>query len=191
MNTYGKWVIAALGVTAVFIAAHFVYTLMRYVTTVRPNVRIPWWQRAVHGVMLAGLLALAGTAFYGVLAQGAMHGWVLFVHSIAAGAVVFTLPVLGICWAGASRLDCCPPVGSQIQAKARFTVLTRLLFWPMLLTGLLMIGAILAGMLGVIDASQQEPAMQVHRYSALVFTCVGLAHAYALAFDRVPIANQA
>lgn len=187
MSNYGLSVVVLLTITVAFMVAHFVYTLLRYVGTRRPRIRVPGWQRAIHVVMLLGTAIQAGTAFYAVLAHGAMHGQLLFVHSLAAGAVVFTLPWLALFWAAGSRFEGCCGSVKVPQETVRFTRLTRLTFWPLMIAGFLMMGGVLSGMLGLVDASQQEPAMQVHRYTGLAFTCLAMVHAYALSFDRVPL----
>ena len=59
----------------------------------------------VYVVWLISTAVLAGTAFPAILADGAMHGWLLFVHVGAAGPFLGCLTILALIWARSSSIS--------------------------------------------------------------------------------------
>jgi len=76
-------------------------------------------------------------------------------------------------------------VNQAQQESPQFGVITRLLYWLILLTGVVTAGSMLLGMLPLFGTEDLEQLLDVHRYSGLALTGVLVVHLYRVLLERI------
>ncbi len=206
---YPQVVKCALLATAGLIVLHLLIALLRGKGQPRPR----WWMigRVVYLGLVATVAILGSTAFYSVLAHGAMHGWALLLHLVGAGGFVVAFALVAIAWAPWNH--CCekPPAGdaacslpssglrdldapsqasptgpSQVPVKPRkFAPLTKLCFWLILISGVATAGTMLLSMLPIMGTDEMKQMLDVHRYSGLVLVIATAVHFYTVILGKL------
>ena len=179
---FGEIAIVALLVVAVGLGIHLAATVWR---KRRPGVRRPrygWVARAVYAVLLLSTAVLGGTSLYSVIPSGIMHGWLLWLHLLAAGAFVVALPVAAILWAEASRFG--GARAPEHAAQPRMAVLTRVSFWVILLAGTIALATMLFGMGTVLGTQEIRTMTSIHRYAGLAVVLAAVVHLYSVCLAR-------
>ena len=210
---YPQVVKYALFATAGLIVLHLLIALARGKGQPRPR----WWMigRVVYLGMVATVAILGSTAFYSVLAHGAMHGWALLLHLVGAGGFVVAFALVAVAWApwnhccekapagGASACSVTPTglrdlgdhssppqssagTGDQAPARLRkFAPLTKLCFWLILISGVATAGTMLLSMLPIMGTDEMKQMLDVHRYSGLVLVIATAVHFYTVILGKL------
>ena len=158
------------------------------------KLRRPRWSLLTKLIYLATVFsvgALAVTSFYAVLSHGAMHGWFLLIHVMAAGMFVGVLMCMAVMWAATSRFGiakCDKEQTSTDAAKAasdqadqpgeRFTCLSKVAFWVILVSGIATAGTMLLSMLPLFGTDDMQDLITAHRYAGLLLVIATLLHVY-------------
>ena len=202
---YPRIVTYALIATAGLLALHLIVSLSRGKGAPRPR----WWLigRLVYLGLVAAVAILGTTAFYSVLAHGAMHGWALLLHLVGAGAFVVTFALVAIAWApwnhcrprsaqgacdltvaGASSATVSPAATDakpQAAKPQKFAPLTKLSFWLMLVSGVATAGTMLISMLPLLGTDEMSQMIDVHRYAGLVLVIATVVHFYTIVLGKL------
>jgi hypothetical protein len=165
--------------TAALIVLHLAITIVRRGPRVE---RPPWspWEKLVYVATLASVAGLGVTSFFTVMRFGAMHGWALFAHMVAAGLFVFVLPVLAITWCGVNRFAARSGSEQDGEDAPRFFWLPRATFWVIVAGGLVVTLTMLLSMLPVFGTEGLQSLLDVHRYAGLVVVVAMLLHLYSV-----------
>jgi cytochrome b subunit of formate dehydrogenase len=133
-------------------------------------------RKLFYGVMCAAGVVLAVTGV-GTFAFGTppMTHWALMIHIAAAPVFALGLAAVALTWAGA----CTRGANSGLGAAA------KVLFWLVLLSGLVVLLTGIVPMTPIFGARGQRLLYLTHRYSALVLTVAVLLHLPAI-FRRAP-----
>lgn len=177
-ESYPAWIVIGLLVTLATVAIHAsaLKSMAKPPTRAR---RLRWFEWMPYVAFLLSILVLAGTSFYGVLFEGAMHGWGLLIHLTGAGAFVFLLLAVAAIWAPQSQ----PVDGDSLTSTAEASPswwLSVVSFWLLMLAAIATAGTMLAGMLPVLSTSDLLKAIDVHRYAGLCVVIAAVLHGYSL-----------
>lgn len=142
------------------------------------------FQRLVYVVLLAAVAVLGGTAFGAVLRFGALSGWWLLIHMVAAGMFVAALPLFSLSWCHANRF-CTSRRDTESQPIIRFPWIAKLMFWLILVGGLLVALTMLVSMLPLFDTEGLHEMLVLHRYSGLLVVVAAAIHLYGLVIRRL------
>jgi hypothetical protein len=104
------------------------------------------FSRVMRLTLLLAVLAAAGAAYGAVLRSEMLHGWLLFAHVLAGGAIVALLPFYAL-------------TSSARSFSGAFA----------LLCGLAAIAPVLLAMQPLFDTAWQHRLLTLHRYAALLF----------------------
>jgi hypothetical protein len=167
------------------------------------KLRRPRWALLTKLIYLGTVFSvgvLAVTSFYSVLSHGAMHGWFLLLHVMAAGMFVGVLMCMAIMWAAACRFGNTQNATSQststsLNSKAgevdyeslpgeRFTGLTKFAFWLILISGIVTAGTMLLSMLPLFGTDEMQDLITAHRYAGLLLVIATMFHAYLAIMAR-------
>jgi len=165
--------------TAGLIVLHLIITFVRRGQRVE---RPPWslWEKLVYLATLVSVAGLGVTSFFTVMRFGAMHGWALFAHMVAAGMFTFVLPVLAITWCGVNRFAVQSGPEKDSEDAPRFFWLPRATFWVILAGGLVVTLTMLLSMLPVFGTEGLQSLLDVHRYAGLVVVVAMILHLYSV-----------
>jgi cytochrome b subunit of formate dehydrogenase len=124
-----------------------------------------------YTAMCLGAAVLAATGI-GVFALGKppMTHWVLMIHMTAAPVFAIGLAAVAVTWADLCRKD----------AKPRLGAAAKVLFWIILLCGLVLMLTGVIPMLPFFGTEGQHLFYLTHRYSGIVLTVCVLLHLPAL-----------
>jgi len=177
-ESYPAWIVIGLLVTLVAIAIHAsaLKTLAKPPTVSR---RLRWFEWMPYVAFLLTILVLAGTSFYGVLVEGAMHGWGLLMHLTGAGAFVFLLLAVAAVWAPQSQTVEGESLAESGEASPSWW-LSMVSFWLLMLASIATAATMLVGMLPVLSTSGLLTAIDVHRYAGLCVVIAASLHGYSL-----------
>jgi hypothetical protein len=170
--------------TAVLIVLHLVITVVR---RGKPVERPPWslWEKLVYLATIVSVAGLGVTSLLAVIRFGAMHGWMLFAHMVAAGLFVFVLPLLAITWCGVNRFAAKSGSEGNGADAPRFFWLPRATFWVILAGGLVVTLTMLLSMLPLFGTEGLQSLLDVHRYTGLVVVVAMLLHLYSVVIQRL------
>lgn len=131
-----------------------------------------------YGLMCAGgiVLALTGIGTY-AFGNPPMTRWFLMIHCAAAPLFALGLAAVAMTWAGA----CTRGAGSGLSGTA------KVLFWVILLSGLVVLLSGVVPMTPVFGTRGQHALYLTHRYSAIVLTVAVLLHLPALFRRRLHV----
>lgn len=155
------WIIVGLVATVVVCVLHVLLSHRREAPGSSPaGLSI----RLLYAVFLASIVALAGTAFYGVLGPGHLGGWLLFVHVTAAGVFVVSVAVLGAVW---------------LARRIRFAGVNARhgVFTVVLVAAGVTVGTALVVMLPTTGSDQQRELLVAHGYAGLTLAICTALHA--------------
>jgi hypothetical protein len=150
----------------------------------KPRRRFNGWEKLVYLGTLASVSVLAVTSYYSVLRLGAMHGWWLFVHMFGAGAFVGALPVLALTWCVANRFPRARDADREDACAPRFFWIPKVMFWLLLVSGLVVILTMLLSMLPLFGTDGLHVLLDIHRYSGLLVVVVLVIHFYCVLLQR-------
>jgi hypothetical protein len=165
----------ALAVGIVIIVLHFAVFLVRR-KAAGPRKPWHWWESPMYLGAVAIIGYLGFTSLVAVYRLGGIGGWWLLAHMFGAGAMVVMLPVLAVVWADANRFQ----LGGDRSAASKFLGLTKLAFWTILASGLLVSGTMIASMLPWLGSGGQRLLLDVHRYAGLVCVVAASVHVYGV-----------
>ena len=148
---------------------------------------------ASYTVAALAVAGLAATAFAGVLRTGAMHGWVLWGHTVAAGAFVVALPLTALLWGPRNLPGHRPPAatgpgtnsGSSPAPAIAFSPLSKLAYWLVLLTGWATLATMVPNMMPWLGTPDLLRMIELHRWAGLGLTLVTACHAYLILMGRL------
>ncbi len=158
---------SALVVTLVMADAILLVGIVHGRTT-EPKPRWNLWEKLIYLVTLTSVTILAITSFGSLLRWGELSGWALFAHMGGAGMFVFTLPVLAITWCAPSRFGNGRAGTQGAAASKRFYWLPKLMFWVLLVGGLIVTMTMLLSMLPLFGTDQLNELLDLHRTSGLI-----------------------
>ena len=148
-----------------------------------------WWERLVYLATLASVAVLGITAFYAVLASGTLGGWSLFAHMFGAGLFTVVLPVLALTWCEANWCCCgCASAGDDQPPVSRFSRVSKLTFWLILASGLVVTGTMLLSMLPLFGTHGLELLLEIHRWAGLIVVVAAVLHLYGVLAARLRLA---
>ena len=178
----------ALLATAVVLALHFVLLLFARWRSRGRKALARWnlWEKLVYLATIPAVALLAGTAFYAVIVDGVLEGWLLMAHMVGAGLFVAILPVITLTWAvpcqfGPFEKD----DAADTEPAVKFLWLTKFAFWLMLVGGVMTAGTMLLSMLPLFDTDGLHLLLDVHRYSGLVVVVAASVHFYSVCVGRL------
>ena len=174
---------SALIVTLVLAVAILLIGIGRGRTT-EPKSRWNLWEKLIYLVTLASVAILAVTSFGALLWWGELSGWALFAHMGGAGMFVFTLPVLAITWCAPSRFGNGRAGAQGAAASKRFYWLPKLMFWILLVGGLIVSMTMLLSMLPLFGTDQLNELVDLHRISGLVVVVALVFHFTGIILQR-------
>jgi multisubunit Na+/H+ antiporter MnhB subunit len=150
-----------------------------------PAERKRWnlWDILIYLGTLGCVAVLAVTSFVEVLRHGELGGWPLFFHMFGAGAFTAVLPLLAMSWAHVNQFEVGPSTGSSPPPK--FYWLPKLMFWLILVSGLVVTMTMLLSMLPIFGSDGLRTLLDLHRYSGLVVVLALVLHLYSVAVQRV------
>jgi putative solute:sodium symporter small subunit len=150
-----------------------------------PADRKKWniWDILIYLGTLGCVAVLAATSFVEVLRHGELGGWPLFFHMFGAGAFTAVLPLLALSWAHLNQFDVGPSTGATPPPK--FNWLPKLMFWVILVSGLVVTMTMLLSMLPVFGSDGLRFLLDLHRYSGLIVVLALLLHFYGVAVQRL------
>jgi hypothetical protein len=127
------------------------------------------YERLFHYAAILGALVQFATALVIRPIVGEMEGWLLLAHMSGAG--LFTLGFTGtvLQWAPRCRFGPGP-------AAAGLTRGQRLMFWPGVVLGLVLMSAMLVAMLPVFGTEDQHALTEIHATAAWCFAAVMVLH---------------
>ena len=172
-----------------------------------PPARWALWERLLYTVTVLAILDLSVTAFYAMAVHGHLGGWWLLAHMVGAGTFLAVLPLVALTWCR----PCCfelpqrraeakaEPGSAEPEAKEpekespaeppqsvrRFSWLSKLTFWLMLMSGLVVAGTMLASMLPLFGTHTLQELLELHRYGGLVLAAAALLHLYSVCAARL------
>ncbi|MBI1368253.1 MAG: hypothetical protein GC162_06325 [Planctomycetes bacterium] len=187
---YAQTITYTLIAVAVFLVLHLFVALAQRGKSLGRRPRWNWWERLLYLALMVTILVLAATSFYTVLTVGFMGGWALWLHLMAAGAFVVAFALIALTWGGAARSECC--TGSKCDSSeatptkpARFSCLTKLTFWLMLIAGFVVLATMLINMLPLLGTHDIERMIAIHRYAGLALVAVAVIHVYSVILGRL------
>lgn len=150
-----------------------------------PAERKKWnlWDVLIYLGTLGCVTILALTSFVEVMRHGELGGWPLFFHMFGAGAFTAVLPLLALSWAHVNQFDVGPSAGSSPPPK--FYWLPKLMFWLMVISGLVVTMTMLISMLPIFGSDGLRVLLDIHRYSGLIVVLALVLHLYSVAAQRV------
>jgi hypothetical protein len=150
-----------------------------------PAERKRWnfWDILIYLGTLGCVAVLAVTSFVEVLRHGELGGWPLFFHMFGAGAFTAVLPLLLLSWAHVNQFQVGPSGGKSPPAK--FYWLPKLMFWTIVVGGLVVTMTMLISMLPIFGTDGLRVLLDLHRYSGLVVVLALVLHFYGVAVQRV------
>jgi hypothetical protein len=157
-SDYARAVVVALAVAGVLLVLRLAVALRK--RREPPRAARTRWELVATALLAALMLCvavLAGTGFWGVLAQGALHHWGLMAHTFAGGTFAALLAVFAL-------------VGARRARGAAAGV--RIAFWLTLATGTVAAGSVLVSTLPVFGTEDLERLLVVHRWSGLALVLV-------------------
>lgn len=195
-KAYPDIIMLALIATGAVIAVHFLQAMIGRPRYDRRKSNI--LARLIYLGLVVSVLVLAVTSFWSVLMHGGMHGWMLLIHVVAAGAFVGAFALIAVLWAvpnlfGRSRAERATTndenddedVDTMRPARRqRFGGLAKLAFWTMLIAGVVTAGTMLLSMLPVFGTDDMLDLIALHRYAGLVLAVAVLIHFYLLVMGR-------
>lgn len=196
---YPDVIMLALIVTGVVIAVHFLQAMIGRPRFDRGKSTI--LTRLIYLGLFVSVIVLAVTSFYAVIAHGAMHGWFLLIHVLAAGAFVGAFALIALLWAVPNLFGRGRPGRATsndddddddddaedalpASRRQRFGGLAKLAFWAMLITGVVTAGTMLLSMLPVFGTDDMLDLIAVHRYAGLALVVAVIIHFYLLVMGR-------
>ncbi len=168
---YVTSVILGLAVTLVLIALHFAVRGRRE----RSAPPVGRFGLMLYLVVLISTLIAAVSAWTPLVQGQAMRGWMLLLHSSAAGLLIASLTSLIFLWAGGCRIAAEPD-----DSGRAFSAGTKLAFWLAGFAGLAVILSSLLPMTPLFSTHEQERLIQLHRYAGLGLVLALLVHRYLL-----------
>lgn len=163
-------------VLATLVVAHVVVRVaVRRPMTERRKYRWSIPEKLIYAGFVLSVVVLGATSLVSVLAFGAMHGWWLVVHLVAAGAFVFFVAVMA--WTVAFRFNfAVSQQANESTTDAPFPSISKIIFWIILLLSLIVVGVILASMFPVFATEQMLQLIEVHRLSGLALFAAVILH---------------
>ncbi len=159
------------------ILLHLIVSLFRRKAT-GPRRPWRWWEALIYLGAVAVIGYLGFTSFVAVYRFGGIGGWWLLAHMVGAGAMLVMLPVLAVMWADANRFQFASD--DQADSPAQFLGLTKVAYWTILLSGLIVSGTMVVSMLPWLGTEGQELLLNVHRYAGLVCVVAAGVHLYGV-----------
>ncbi len=172
----------ALGGIVVIMVLHLVVAVI-FRGAAAERKRWNLWDILIYLGTIGCVAVLALTSFVEVLRHGELGGWPLFFHMCGAGAFTAVLPLLVLSWAHLNQFQIGPVTGKIFPAK--FYWLPKLLFWVMVVSGIVVTMTMLVSMLPVFGSDGQRVLLDLHRYSGLVVVLALVLHLYAVAAQRI------
>jgi len=178
---------AALGVLVLHFCVSLLVGLRR--TEKRRFARWNLWEQLVYSVLFLAIVVLSATAFYAVLAEGALEDRWLLAHMVASGALIGSLPLFALTWALPCRFGstCAKPQADGTSSQ-RFCWLSKICFWLILASSIVTAGTMLLSMLPLFGTRTLEGLLNVHRYSGLLLAVTTVCHFYSVWMARFGLA---
>jgi hypothetical protein len=133
-------------------------------------------EHVVHALTIVGLASQALTSFGTKLLFGEMEHWSLLLHLTGAPLFMLGMAATAVLWERRCRLE---------RGLGRLGVTQRLLFWVILVLGLIVMSAMLTAMLPTFGTPAQEMLKEIHEVAALSLLIVMIPHtAVSLAARR-------
>ncbi len=150
-----------------------------------PAERKKWnpWDILIYLGTLGCVGLLAVTSFVEVIRHGELGGWPLFLHMCGAGALTAVLPLLALSWAHLNQFEIGPSSGGT--ALPKFYWLPKLMFWLILVSGLVVTMTMLISMLPIFGSDGLHVLLDIHRYSGLIVVLALVLHLYSVAVQRL------
>jgi len=148
------------------------------------------WERLVHLAAGAGFLILVVTAFYPVLSNESIEGWMLMVHVGASPLFFLGVVASVLTWAEdcrftkedgtwlAQRLRYPFQSSSAGLPAGRFDVLQKGFFWFSAFLCLVLLVSMLLSMVQLFGPDEQVWLARLHRWTALVLVVAVILHSY-------------
>lgn len=149
-------------------------------------------------VFLLGVLcfiALVVTGFVPVIfLDGAIGGWWLFIHAIAAGVFAACLAILAVLWADKNRFDknYWPWLNSILNRQPKsgtppekYELKMKICFWVIIALSLPVILSVVLSMFPLFGTHWQEILLLIHRYSTLFLSLFAIAYLYLAAISEM------
>ena len=145
-------------------------------TTGGPSATISRGGKFAYGMMLAGVILLAASGI-GTFAFGKapMTHWILMAHVAAAPLFAIGLALVALTWAD----RCCFGTRGSGQSGS-----AKVLFWLILLIGVVVILSGVVPMTPIFDTSGQHALYLTHRYSAIALAGAVVLHVLSLVRQR-------
>ncbi len=151
--------------------------------------RFGFFERLVHAVTMIGLVVLAATGFWCVIAlSGPLHGCLWIIHVAAGAALALGVMFMSLLWSKDARFMKHDWIwlrymggylgGDRTVPAARFNAGQKGFFWSTLMLGVV---SILSGVARISPEFCQEfrdLVLQAHRYGTLMFVLSVLVHLY-------------
>ena len=181
-----------LGITIVAMVLHWLGFALRHRkadTGPRDVRRYNIWERLVHLAVTVSFLALVVTGFWAPIVSGTkMTGYIMMIHVTFGGVFAASLAVAVVTWAEDHRFVAGDGqwtralgghwTGREGLPAGRFDAGQKIIFWLTAALGVVVIITPPLCMLKLFGTCGQEMLYEIHRYSALVLTIVGIKHAY-------------
>lgn len=162
--------------TAIVVLALLLLGALWVIATNRRRVdtfRRGWISRLSYTLFLGCIAALSATAFGSILKQGHMAHYALMAHMSAAGAFVFLMSIVAVCYL---------PRGSVTEGNWRAEHWSA---WVLISSALVVAGSMLITMLPVFDTSAMNQLTLVHRYAGLILAIAAITHLGTLIAGRL------
>jgi hypothetical protein len=176
---YADIAVYCLVATAAFALLHMVGSKVVGGKGERPD-RPKWGliEKLLYLGLAVTVIVLGVTSLYSVIPAGAMHGWWLFAHLVAAGAFVGLVTLVGLIWMRRNLM---------FDSDLKFITLARFAFWVILIGAVGAIGSVLVAMFGLVGGRLMHDAVDIHRYSGLAVVCGLILHLYAVALMKIRV----
>jgi len=123
-----------------------------------------------YAIMLLAAANQAVTGFGHKLGFGELQGWRLLIHLLGAPLFIVGLTAVAVLRARRCRF------GRAGSPPAGLTLAQRLMFWVLVVVGLVIMTTMLAAMLPIFGYAEQETLRQMHETAALCFLIAVLLH---------------
>lgn len=129
---------------------------------------MPIVRTAILIICVAGVIATAATGLLGEWLRGGVVGWGLIVHMAASPLMILGFAAAAVVWGTAHRFD------RGDDPTAGVGIVRRLLFWLLMVCGLVCMTTMLAAMLPVFGYIGQAWLAILHEISGIGVVAAGL-----------------
>lgn len=140
-----------------------------------------WISRAIYGLYLILIVALAATGLGSIVRWGHMSGYALLLHLAAAGGFVFLMVAMAVLYLPATA----SVAGGDRERQLDRWWAIRWSAWALVLSSLVTAGTMLVSMLPVLDTTGLLQMAMLHRYAGLAVVIAACVHLFSLTCVRL------